>query len=350
MRKSKFLYGLSGLILLIFGLAYIYGFYSLRVGEREFKIPGDKQIIIVEISAPETETIHLEKDDSGHWLINSEYSANDFAVSDLLRTVRHFAVRQPVSVEQKDLINKELEEEGVLINIYCKGYVFDFFNLFGLLETPRLYKSFFVGKNTEKVIGTYMRADKSENPYIVYLPGYEGGLSEVFTPKLYIWFDPVVIDVEAENIRTVQVMITDKPSESYKLVIDENFNFVFYNIKGEPVNANIIVDTTKVYRFLSSFKGLYYETLLTNDAYSESEKIISAQYDYEIIVEDRYDNYYAFKVYRRYSEEVGPENDSIIMEYDPDRFYLELKTGHRAVAQYYVFGRILRPLSFFKIK
>ncbi len=327
--------------------SYLYGIVALRVGERDFALPKDKEVSIVQIIPFEGEKITLEKDIFGEWRVDSEHRANEFAVKDLIRTIRHFAIRQPVSVAKQDQVNKQLDNEGVFVNVYIKGYVFDFFNLFGILSTQRLYNSFFVGDDISELEGTYMRMTGSDNPYIVYLPGYQGGLSEVFTPDKHIWFDPVVVDLKPDQIKKVKVINNEEPKQSFILKVNSGFDFDFYDIEGNLLKNDFKPDTTRVMRFLSSFKQLYYEKLLVDEAYEESENLIFPQKSYRIVVEDRDDNTKSFDVYRRYLRADILDPGAVSPVYDPDRFYLELEQGHRALAQYFVFGRILRPLSFF---
>ena len=347
-KKSGFT--IAGVLLILIISSYFYGIIELKSGEREFALHKDIEVTAVHIMPPEGEKIILQKDNIGQWLIDAEYRANEFAVRDLIRTIRHFEVRQPVSVAQQKLVNEKLDHEGVLVNIYVEGYLFDFFSIFGLFKTSRLYNSLIVGDNTIEPMGTLMRKVNSDNPYIVYLPGYPEGLANVFTPEKHIWFDPVVVDLEAWQIKKVKVITEEQPEESFKLKVYEDFDFYFYDLEGNRISDMLIIDTAKVLRFLSSFKGLYYESLLTYEAFDESEELIFPQYAFRIVIDDLFGSQYAFDAYRKYRKANLFETNEIGPKYDPDRFYLELHSGKRALAQYYVFGRILRPLSFFTIE
>ena len=349
MISKKRIYIIAGVFLVLVISSYIYGLVSLRVGERDFALPKDSEVVLVQITPFEGEKIVLQKGDHGRWWVDSEHSANEFAVRDLIRTVRHFSVRQPVSVASQQKLNERLDNEGVRVSVHIEGYMFDFFNLFGLYKTHRLYNSFMVGENTTDIVGTYMRKANSETPYIVYLPGYSEGLSEVFAPEKHIWYDPVVVDLKAEEIKQVKVIANEKPDESFIIKLDEKLNFLFYDLENNMISDKISPDNTRVYRFLSSFKGLYYETLLLGNAFEESEKLIFPDYAFRIVVEDINDNQYGFNVYRRYRLAGISEPAEASHVFDPDRFYLELETGQRALAQYFVFGRTLRPLSFFEV-
>ncbi len=347
MNKKK-LSIIIGIIIVLFLISsYLYSLKSLQTGERDFALPGEADVAAVHIVPPEGKKILLKKDKSGQWWVNDENHANERAVSDLIRTLRYFTVRQPVSITQQEQVNESLYKDGVMVNVLIDTYLFDFFDFFGLFKIQRVYNSFLVGENAKEIEGTYMRMVESENPYIVYRPGYEGGIADVFTPKQRIWLDPVVVDLEPGQIKKVKVIANENPGESFILKMREDFKFDFFDIDKYPLPGKIKVDTSRVIRLLSSFKELYYENLLTNDALSESEKFIFPDYAFRIVVYDWNNDQYSFNVYRRYRDAGLLEPGELSPLYDPDRFYLELEDGRRAVAKYYVFGRVLRPFSFF---
>lgn len=347
MNKKK-LYIIAGVILtLLLISSYFYGLLILQTGDRDFALPEEAEVVAVDIIPPANNKIILEKDKSGQWWVNKKRPANEFAVLNLTHILRYSAVRQPVPLASQEEINRNIEKNGILINVYIDTYLFDFFNVFGLFNIKRKYNSFFVGDNATETEGTYMRMAESKNPYIVYRPGFREGIAEVFEPRKHKWFDPVVVDLEAEQIRQVKLITNENPGESFLLKVDEDMGFLFSDIDNEPFTGSFEVDTQKVLRFLSSFKDLYYESLLTNEALKESEDFIFPEYAFRIVVNDRYNNRYGFKVYRRYREAGIMKPGELSPVYDPDRFYIEPDDGQRAVAQYYVFGRVLRPLSFF---
>jgi len=345
-KKTRYII-ISIIIVLILISSYLYGLISLQTGERDFALPKEAEVMAVDIIPPANEKIILEKDKSGQWWVNKNHPANEFAVLNLIHILRYSAVHQPVPVASQKKINENIEKNGILINVYIETYLLDFFNLFGLFKIQRPYNSFLVGENATETEGTYMRMAESKNPYIVYRPGFSGGIAEVFEPGKHKWFDPAIVDLEPEEIKQVKLITNENPGESFLLKVSKDFEFLFSDIDKEPFPGKLNVDTKKVVRFLSSFKHLYYETLLTNETLKESENFIFPEYAFRIVVDDRDNNRYDFKVYRRYREAGLLEPGELSPVYDPDRFYIELDDGQRAIAQYYVFGRVLRPLSFF---
>ena len=347
-KKKWFL--LVSIIILVIISSYIYGFLELRSGDRDFAIPLNAEVSSVHLVSPDSEKIELEKDDKDQWWVDNVNYANEAAVRDMLRTIRYFSVRQPVSRIKKDTINKNLDQQGVMVNVYVEDYIFNFFDLFGVFKTQRKARSFLVGDNTDdqtEIDGTYMRMTQSDEPYIVYRAGY-GGIANTFTTKEHIWFDPVVVDLKAEQIDRVKVVSDENYEDSFILDVYEDLDFDFYDLDNNLISKDINVDTTKVLRFLSSFSNLYYETLLTDKAYSRSEDLIFPEYAYKIVIEDWHNNEYKLYIYRRYKENNRDKENMVTADYDPDRFYLVLENEQRAVAQYYVFGRIMRTLSFFE--
>ncbi len=346
MNKKKWSLITVSIIALFFISSYVYGLIIFRVGDRDFSLPKDAEVTSVQIVPPDNEDIILTKDIQGQWWVGENYHANEYAINDLLSILRHFTVRQPVSKTERKEINNKLERDGILINVFFETYLFNFFDVFGFIETERKYNSFLVGDNVKKIDGTYMRMSGSETPHILYLPGYSGGIASVFTPEKHVWFDPIVVDLSAKEIDWVKIVSNENPEESFILKTDKGLEF--YDLDSNLISNGFQFDTAKVVRFLSSFSDLYFETFLKDDAYIESEELIFPEYAYRVVVADLEQNEYSFDVYRRYRKVDFAEQYELSPVFDPDRFYLELENGYRAVAQYYVFGRILRSLSFFE--
>ncbi len=346
--NKKRAYIISGFILLLFVSSYIYGLIINHSGERDFAISKDIEVQAIHIVPPEAESIFIER--AAHtdkWRIDENHFANEYVVNDLIRTMRHCAVRQPVSLDKTAEVNENLDDYGIMVDIYFDDYLFNFYDIFGLVNIKRKARSIIVGENVEEIEGTYMRKHNSNEPYIVYLPGYSKGIAAVFTPVEHIWYDPEIVDLEPKQIKQVKVDVNQKPGESFMLKTEEDFTFNFYDLENNPVNDKFQPDTVKVLSYLSSFDNLYYETLLKGDDYKRSEKLIFPEYAFDLTIVDRKHNYYSFKAYRKHPE-LNQEEYKPSLEYDPDRFYIELEDGSRAIAKYFVFGRVFRGLSFFK--
>lgn len=344
LKKWKFI--VFGIFILLLLSAYIYGLLIHKPGDRDFSLSRFVNVTAIHITPPEGESIYLEKDDE-KWRVDNNYFANEFAVHDLKRTLRNCAVRQPVPINQRSEINKDLDNNGVMVDVFVDAYLFNFFDLFGLFNIQRRNKSIIVGRNATGLAGTYMRISGSDEPYIVYLPGFSQGIAGAFTPKKHIWFDPEIIDLSPGQLNRVKILNNEEPDESFILRIKDDFDFSFYDSDNNPIGQNFNPDSVKVMRYLSSFKNLYYESLLDSTEYKKSEKLIFPEYAFKVEVADNYQNTYSFTVFRRYVERGLNGSAKSKNAYDPDRFYIELENRQRAIAQYYVFGRILRRLSFF---
>ncbi len=351
-KNKKYVFLITTItILFLLVLSYINGLLQSQVGDRDFAIQRDKNITQIQIIPPEkNQTIKLKKDEDQLWRIDNNYNANDAAVRDLIRTVNNFSVRYPVPVNDRDMINDKLENGGTTIKIFTDDYLFNFFGLIELFKISRETRAFILGENiiddNDEIIGTYARMVNSVKPYVIYRPGF-GGVKNVFTTKKHVWFDPVIIDLEPEEIREIKIVSNESPEQSFILKIDKANLFGFYDLKNKLISDNFSIDTSKVQMFLFSFNELFYESLLKDDAYLKSEKLIFDDYAYKVVVYDRKGNRYCFYSYRKQLEDGDNKND---LDYDPDRFYIELENGHRALAKYFVFGRVFRNLSFFKLK
>lgn len=181
--------------------------------------------------------------------------------------------------------------------------------------------------------------------FMVHVPGMESGLYRYFNTNPNDWGDPVIIDMTRDEIERVLIVFSETPEESFLLKQEPNGVFGFYShISGEKL-SNIIIDTARVVRYLSSFQSLHYESLVSGDDIQSLEEMIFDEPFMTLTVKPFHNESTMIEVYRKVpSDELL--SVGITTSYDPNRFYLKSDDEY-AIAQYYVFNRILRPLSFF---
>ena len=347
MKRNGILFLILVLLLMVFGLYFALSGKkgSLDQRDRNFAIPGEElevvRVIMQEQNGP---LLLLEKDNTGTWRVNDRFRANESAVKELLGTLRHLTVRLPVAISDQPQVNAALEQEGVLVSIYARTHWISLPGNIRLIPRTKRVKRFLAGEDTPDGESTYMRRLKSDMPFAVHVPGIQGGLADLFMTREALWRDPVVLDLDADQIKSVEVDFPGRENESFAIEVSPGGISLLQN--GQPLDS-AQVNWSRIMRFLESFSTLHYERLLVGDADSLTEGEMQMPHFMEISVSDRQGmNTQMRFFYRTPSPEEGKDL-ATETNVDPDRFFLQVNGGDYALAQYFVFSRIMRNLDFF---
>jgi hypothetical protein len=346
-NKTKYI--VLSLSLLLFLVAmmiwYSNSHSTFRPTESDFSVRRGLDISSIEIVNMATEgTILLTHGNDGMWYLNNSLLANESAVIQLLDILRKLTIRQPVSLDQTEEVYQKFDESGIRVVVSAKDH---YLKIGGRQFFPyqRVVQSFMIAGDTPDELSSYMRKSRESMAFMVHVPGMESGLYRYFDTNPNDWGDPVIIDMARNEIERVLIVFSEKPEESFLLKQDPYGMFEFYNhISGELLSG-INIDTTRVVRFLSSFHSLHYESLVSDDEIQSLEEMMFDEPFMTLTVKPFHNESTVIEVYRKVpSDELI--SVGITTSYDPNRFYLKSDDEY-AIAQYYVFNRILRPLSFF---
>ncbi len=348
-RTNTHLFFVLSALLFIIGIV-IYWFtdtYStFRVAERDFSVSNEHEIVRIEMISYHTESrIELWKDDQDRWRLNENMFANELAVRELEGLLTRIRVRQPVSIAHAAKVDEMLENRGVRVNVFILAHRI---RIGGLKLWPyqRMYQSFVVGDDTPDGESTYMRKSPSAQAFKMHRPGLETGISSLFIPEERVWRDPVIFDMEPEEVASVTVLVPDDPDESFTLKNLGSEGFLFLDPQQQQP-LDFAADTARTIRFLSSFKDIHYELLPDKIGELQRKELMFEQPFMIITVESIRGETIRMNAYaRRTPPDVLMPADGI--DRDPNRFYVQVNQGEYAQAQYYVFNRILRPRSFFQ--
>ncbi len=329
------------LVLLLLGLI-VYVSQMRNINEpidRMFYVDSGEQVVSVLLKDQQGNEVNLEKTPEG-WRLNDQHPVNEPALEDLLATLHNIRIRYPAPGAREDI-----KQQGILVEVYVSRYLIPWPGGKGLWPRQRLHRSIMVGGDTADNEGTYMMVPGSgQDPYVVHVPGVTGGLREVFLAREPLWRDPVLIDLQPRQIRQVELIWSQHPERSF--VIRNNQEEL--EITAGPQNRSLPrekIDHTKVLRYLSGFTGLYYERLLT----AQPDTMMFPRPFMELEVTGHQDQALRLVFFRR----KAPDDDGLQATeaaFDPDRFYIQLESGQFAIAQYFVFNRIMRPVSFFVVE
>lgn len=339
---------LAGLLFIIAAVIFWYSHSAstLRAADIDFSLEPSLDILRIEIfSGHDNKEVVMEKDEQDRWILNNRYYANDLAIQQLIDISNRLQVRSPVSLENRSQVEEMLNNRGVAVKFYVQAYRIHLGDL-KLFPYRRAYQSFIVGEDTPDGMSTYMRKAGSQIPFRVHVPALESGIAFLFDPDEKEWRDPVIIDMPRNQISSITIRDFENPDDSYRLIRENADGFVFYHLNDNEKMTGLDVDSLRLERFLQSFSDIHYETLLDDQQEQGRKKLMFEQPFMEVAVKNRDGMEVSFTAFAR----TMPEGDDVLAGEgirDPHRFYIMINEEEFALAQYYVFSRILRPLSFF---
>lgn len=350
-RKSVFIISSIGLFLLgVFVYLLQDASSTFRLADRDFSVSTDREIVQIRMQQKGgSEKVMIEKDAQGRWRLNETMFANDLAVRDLIHTMSRLRVRQPVSIANREQVEALLLSKGVEVEVAVASHriILGSVKLFPYRNT---ILSMIVGPDTPDGEATYMRKTNSQQAFKVQRTGIETSVSSVFTPGERVWRNPVVFDFKPHEIETIEVALPNTPQESFRLKPSGDDQFVIQPIAEDQEHAGAFFpDTARVLRFLGSFGDIYYESLLDEEGEALRKELMLDEPMMVVKVTPHDGQPVSIKAFERRPD---IDDTAIITRAgkDPNRFYIQLDNGDFALAQFYVFNRILRPLSFFKNK
>lgn len=337
------------MILLVAGLlAYMFGGgQDAMERERDFRIKREMQVVRVEMTNENQQRVTLEKKAQG-WVLNNNYPANEAAVEDLLATMRNLIVRFPVPLSQRQAVTQGFEQKGIEVDVFVKRYIIPLPGNTGLFARQRKARSIIVGEDTPDRQGTFMMLQQAENPFVVQVPGMAGGLREIFLPEEHLWRDPVLINLSPDNISEVKVIWPMDTVESF-ILRSENSSIEIFSSYSKQAIEKEKINHGRVENFLGGFTELYYEKMISGQAQAELD---SMMFDLPFVILEikQKGGQQATLAFHRRMQPDDSALQAVDSPYDPNRFYIRIAEGQYAMGQYFVFGRVMRKLSFFLVE
>lgn len=322
---------------------------TLKDGESEFGIVDTASVTKVFIADKDVNSVLLERT-SGGWILNNKYSTNPRLIDFLLGTMHKIKVKAPVPKVARDNVIKRMASIGIKVEVYQLAYRVNLFDKYKFFPYEKLSKVIYVGDATPDNLGTYMLIENAESPYIVHIPGFRGFLSPRFSPLPDNWKSHVVFQHSLSEIKSITLEFNNTPEESYKVDIEGSDGS--YKLTQLIDNRNVSsFDTLRLLNFLTSFSDLRYESRLNNMmTHLRIDSIQQTPLLFELtLVDDDFDTTYVKAFSKRaLPEEIRDEQYFKLIPDDKDRFYALINDGEDFVLmQYYVFDKVLYPLSYY---
>ncbi len=316
---------------------------TLKSGEKNFAYTDTASVTKIFLADKNNNSVLLVKQDSGLWLLNDKYYAQPEMINELLKTILYVSVRSPVSRAEHNNVITRMSSNSIKVEIYATVYTIDFLGI-KLWPREKLVRTYYVGDNTQDNMGTYMLMEDADNAFIVHIPGFRGFLHTRYSPRISDWRDHGVFRYSIPQISTITINYPDFPERSFVLKNPDNENFEVSNPKLGVIED---LDTIRVINFMNAFTDVRYETLLNELEANKRDSILKLHKFCTIDIKDRNDEIKSVKLIR-----IGvPEGTTNIMgdtiHFDQERLYGILVNDEIVIAQYFVFGPLMRDYFYF---
>ena len=315
--------------------------------EQDYHIEDTSTITKIYMADKQNNEVTLTRDADSSWTVDGIYPANKPMLDDLLETLHDMRIRQQVNHNAIPNAIKDLAARAIKVEIYQNV---PFINWFGshlkLFSREKLTVTYYIGRETQDMMGSYMLREGDKVPCIIHIPGFRGFITPRFITNSLKWRSHVIVDLPVNHIERVELEIPSMPEESYAIVRN-----------GEGFDMELLAshqripgfDTARVAQMLSSFTWLNFDEFASIVPGSHADSCVSIVPRAILRITDTDGNTRELKTYIKYTN----PNDLAIVDnperyelFDVNRLYAVVDNTDTVLIQYYTFDNILKPASY----
>lgn len=310
------------------------GFSTLGGNDHDFAVKDTAAVTKIFIANKAGQTVTLTRKDKGSWMVNNRFPARNDCINTLLYTINSVDVKNPIDQRSWNALIKDMAVQAVKVEIY---------------EGDARVKVYYVGGETADELGTYMLLvnPKTEDyykptqPYVTYIPGFDGYLTTRYFIKEDDWRDRTIFQYYPYDIKNISVLYPQADS-SFRISILGKNQFTLDNpVTGQKAAS---LDTIALKQYLTYYQSVSWEvTAMT----PKKDSIISTPPIAIIRVEDVKGKVTTLKLFHRKAGPGDQDKYGIDYKYDPDRLFALINDKDLVVIQYIIFGKLLEPSSYF---
>lgn len=184
----------------------------------------------------------LQINKEGKWAINEKYLADAPLMRQLFMLLGKIEIKKPVSQQMKAEVSEQIQEKGIDIQFFKSNVVSQSF------------------KMLDKGGECYVLKPDGE-AFVLYVPGYNVSLGEVFNLTEGDWREKTVIASRFLGLKKIALTYTEKPQESFAILRDSTF----FKIDGISK-----IDTNMVGNYVDAFKSVRVFSFLDKSAFKDS--------------------------------------------------------------------------------
>jgi len=319
---------------------------TFKKKDKDFAVQDTSTVTKIFLADKKNRTVLLERMLDGTWQLNSAFLARKSGVDLMLETMKNLVAKYPVSKSAHNNIVAQMAAASIKVEVYQEVYRVDLFDWIKLFKHEKLTKTYYVGGATPDNMGTFMLMEGSDIPFVTQLLGLRGYVATRYSPIEKDWRDHTIFKTKLYDIQSIEMEIPGDPENSYKILNNED-EIVLYKLSSNQKMPGF--DTLKVLNYLTSFADLRYEAYLDEVEPRRQDSIVNSVPAHIITLIDKNGNTNAIKTFLKPNDELATDIEGNFMISDVDRLYALINDEQDFVLiQYFVFDKVLRPLSFFR--
>jgi hypothetical protein len=322
MKRSTYIY--LAIFLLIGGVAV-----ALMSRNRDSTIPQDMQdfavqdtagITKIELSDRNNHKVVLDRKNAGEWTVDKEYKAQQSEVNTLLETIREVQVKNPVPMSARDNVIKTLAAEAVKVRIF---------------KNEDAVKTYYVGGTTPDELGTLMLLENAREPFVTYIPGFDGYLNTRYIISEQDWRSTEIYHLNPAEISHVEVEYPGNAAASFSIDVAPGK----YSLVQKGTGMNSSLDEISAKRYLAGFRGIDFEGFVDMNA-QQKDSLLAAAPLAVINVKSSGGDAPQLKIYAKHTDDRSKNVANTPI--DPDRYYAAVGNSKEVVTlQTFVAGKLL---------
>lgn len=263
-----------------------------------------------------------------------QYRANPSAVYMLLETLRKIRAREPVNKSAMDNAVKSLAAQSTKVEIYDKNK-----------NQMRVY---YVGAMANGGTGNLVIMEDSEQPYIAYIPNFQGTIDTRFITTEVDWRDKAIFRNNVEQLEFVQVeyQAPSQTGQSFKISKNsgkftvEPLDSSVEKFAQEQVNQDNAATYFEDFDVVAAEKILYDKTLRDSIITSMPFAVITYKANY-------HNEPQVFRLYSLYNPNADRGDGQVGHRQKIQRYIVDINEDNFFLAQHLVVRSMLWGYNFF---
>ena len=316
--------------------------------KQDYHIEDTSSVTKIYMADKQDGEVTLSKVSDSLWMVDGKWEANLPVVQDMLATLHNIRMRQQVNKNAIPNVIKDLAARAIKVEVYQRV---PFINWFGgklqLFPHEKKTVTYYVGRETQDMMGSYMFREGDKVPCIIHIPGFRGFITPRFVTEPLKWRSRTIVDLNVNQIERIELDIPAMPAESFAIVRN-----------GDGFDMELLAthqrvpqfDTARVAQMLSAFTWLCFDEFASIVPNSNADSCISLGERTILRVTDTAGTTHEVKSYIKYTnpDDLAAVPDPEMYEvFDVDRLYAIIDNRDTVLIQYFVFDNILQPAGYF---
>lgn len=257
------------------------------------------------------------------WLLDGKHKTRSTSILLLMEAIGKFEVKYRPAKAAYDHITKDLATHGVKVELFD--------------QADKLLKSYYIGGVDEDGEGNFMILEGSNEPFVMHISSFVGGLRTRFAMTGDEWRDRSVFSENAEDITSVSIEYPKQKNQSFIMSLEDGEYKVAPFYKTTPIITKK-VSKGKPLQFLQGFKSKIAESFQNRYTHIDYAKTLTP---FAIITLTKKDN---TQKTVRFIPYVDTDKEGNIIQQDPNapvfRMHADCSWGDFMLVQHHVFENV----------